>query len=108
MTGASVACNYRQTGDFNLFSIVVNQHCGLPQRGMKRAAKAAIVDGVVGVTGGRSHSGAHCPTVNLARTPKHCAMAQRIVAFRREVEEHVKESRFFTSALRSRRKGDST
>lgn len=33
-----------------------------------------------------------------------CALAQRIVAFRREAEEHVKESQRFPSVLRSRRK----
>jgi transposase len=34
----------------------------------------------------------------------NCALAQRIVAFRREAEEHVKESLRFPSVLRSRRK----
>jgi hypothetical protein len=71
---------------------------------MKRAARAAIVGGVVSVTGGRVGSGAYCPIVNVAPEAEHCALAQRIVAFRREVEEHVKESQFFTSVPRSRRK----
>ncbi len=30
---------------------------------------------------------------------EHCALAQRIVAFRREVEEHVKESQFLQASF---------
>ena len=44
------------------------------------------------------------PVCECGPDAEQCALAQQIVAFRREVKEHVKESQFLTSVLRSRRK----
>lgn len=82
----------------------VNQHCGLATTGDETGCES----GYCGRCRGRDRRPNPFWSLLPDREPgpdaEHCASAQRIVAFRRKVEEHVKESQFFTSVPRSRRK----
>lgn len=47
----------------------MNQHCGLATTGDDTGCEGLMWSVSAGATGGRTHSGALCQIVNLARTP---------------------------------------